>query len=233
MKRNLSNAIRLKLVIAGLGALLGAVPLNAADEAGPKAGETNALAKASANTPPAGATNSVPAAEASAAPTSLDYSAFRVIADRNIFNSGRSSRTARNGERPRQVQVDTFSVVGTLSYAKGDVAFFDGSSALYRRPLKVGESIAGHKVLAITAEEVQLESDGKKVTLKVGGQMRREDEGPWEMASAGVSHNFVSSAAGPGSSSSGSSDSSSGGEVSDALKRLLQKREQELKNENQ
>lgn len=212
------------------GALAGVVAL-AADGAQPQPGGTNAVVKAPTNAPAVTSTNATPVAPESSAPTALDYSAFRMIADRNIFNANRTSRTARSGERARQPVVETFSVVGTMSYAKGDLAFFDGSSGIFRKTLKVGETIAGHKVTAITAEEVSLEAGDKKVTLKVGGQMRREDEGPWEMAAAGISHNVVSSTT--GAAASGASDSGSSGEVSDALKRLLQKREQELKNENQ
>ena len=55
-------------------------------------------------------------------------------------------------------------MVGTMSYAKGEVAFFDGSSALYRKAVKIGETIAGHKVVAVTPDEVRMEADGKPVT---------------------------------------------------------------------
>lgn len=241
MKSSPSITGGVKLGLAGIGAALALLPSLAAEEAAPKATETNSVAPAPAKAvaepvknpaPAAGSTNAAPAT-AEASSTALDYSAFRQIADRNIFNANRSSRSARNGERPKQVQVDTFTVVGTMTYAKGDVAFFDGSSGSYRKAVKLGDSVAGHKVVGITAEEVRLEAGEKKVTLKVGGQMRREDEGPWEMASAGVSHSAAGAAPGSGSGSFGASDGDSGGEVSDVLKRLLQKRAQEEKNENQ
>lgn len=232
MKPNRSIAERLKRFLTGIG-LAGSLGFaGAAEETVSKLGVTNSVPVVSTNTPATSATNSAPAA-VETGPTSLDYSAFRQIADRNIFNAGRSSRSARSGERPRQVQVDTFTVVGTMSYAKGDVAFFDGSSGAYRKAVKLGESIAGHKVIGITAEEVQLEAGEQKVTLKVGGQMRREDEGPWSMSAAGVSHAATSSAPGTTTGASETADGGSDGEVSDVLKRLLQKRAQEEKNENQ
>jgi hypothetical protein len=232
MKPNRSIAERLKRVLSGIGLMVSMGFAGAAEETVSKPGVTNAVPVAGTNAPAGGGTNSAPAA-AESGPTSLDYSAFRQIADRNIFNAGRSSRSARSGERPRQVQVDTFTVVGTMSYAKGDVAFFDGSSGAYRKAVKLGESIAGHKVIGITAEEVQLEAGEQKVTLKVGGQMRREDEGPWSMSAAGVSHAVTSSAPGTTTGAAETADGGSDGEVSDVLKRLLQKRAQEEKNENQ
>lgn len=241
MKASPSIAVGVKFGLAGIGAALALVTCLAADEAVPKAAETNSVVPATAQpaaepaknpVPAAGSTNAVPAT-AESAPAKLDYSSFRQIADRNIFNANRTSRSGRNGERPKQVQVDTFTVVGTMTYAKGDVAFFDGSSGSFRKAVKLGDSVAGHKVVGITAEEVRLEASEKQVTLKVGGQMRREDGGPWEMAAPGVSRSVATGASGSGNGPSEASDGDSGGEVSDVLKRLLQKRAQEEKNENQ
>src|SRR5262245_16650 len=69
---------------------------------------------------------------------SADYSAFKIITDRNIFNPQRHARV--NGqerkEANRPATVDSFSLVGTMSYAKGTFAFFDGSSSEYRKVLK-------------------------------------------------------------------------------------------------
>lgn len=226
---NLLPSIVAKTVWAS--AMLGLVLLLpaawAAEAAGDKPAGTNAPTAAVTNAVPAAGESAAKAAEADSGATSLDFSAFRKIADRNIFNSGRSARTARAGERPRVAQVESFTVVGTMTYAKGDVVFFDGSSGSYRRALKLGDTIAGHKVVAIATEQVELEADGKKFKLNVGGTVRREDEGPWEVSSSGVSHAVAASAPTNGSAES------SGGEVSDVLKRLLQKRAQEEKNENQ
>lgn len=230
---NLNLSIVAKTVWAS--AMLGLVLLRsaawAAEAAGDKPAGTNAPTAAVTNAVPAAGESAAKAAEADSGPTSLDFSAFRKIADRNIFNSGRSARTARAGERPRVAQVESFTLVGTMTYAKGDVVFFDGSSGSYRRALKLGDTIAGHKVVAIATEQVELEADGKKFKLNVGGTVRREDEGPWEVTSSGVSHAVAASA--PANSAAESSGGDAGGEVSDVLKRLLQKRAQEEKNENQ
>lgn len=215
------------LVGASLGLALLLPAGWAAETTGEKPAGTNAPAAAATNSVPAAGESPAKAAEADSGPTSLDFSAFRKIADRNIFNSGRSARSARSGERPRVPRVESLTVVGTMAYGKGDLVFFDGSSGSYRRALKLGDTIAGHKVVAITAEQVELEADGKKFKLNVGGTLRREDEGPWEVSSSGVSHAVAASAP------TNSSAESSGGEVSDVLKRLLQKRAQEEKNENQ
>ncbi len=219
------------LVGASLGLALLLPAGWAAEATGEKPAGTNAPTATATNSVPAAGVSPAKAAEADSGPTSLDFSAFRKIADRNIFNSGRSARSARSGERPRVPQVESLTVVGTMAYGKGDLVFFDGSSGSYRRALKLGDTSAGHKVVAITAEQVELEADGKKFKLNVGGTLRREDEGPWEVSSSGVSHAVAASA--PTNSSAESSGGDAGGEVSDVLKRLLQKRAQEEKNENQ
>lgn len=230
MRTDLSNAARISLAVLALGCALALAPSRAADAPAPVPAATVVAAKAMTNAAAAKApaSTNAPARGVAAAPAAtegIDYASFRQIADRNIFNAGRSSRSARGGEeRPRQPQVDTFTVVGTMSYAKGEVAFFDGSSALYRKAVKTGETIAGHKVVAVTPDEVRLEADGKPVTMKVGAQLRREDEGPWKVAAAGVSH----AVAAPSAASAGDA----GDEAGDVLKRLLQKRQQEEKNEN-
>ncbi len=174
-------------------------------------------------------TNDVPSGS-----VALDYSAFRIIADRNIFNANRSRRAARGEERQtREVRIESFSVVGTLSYTKGDIAFFDGSGAPLRKAIKVGEMIAGHKLVGIGVDEVELEEGGKKLTLKMGAKMQREDEGAWQRIDAPVAGpNSKTGSNSPSNANDTAGSGSSDGGGDDALKRLLEKREKELKNEN-
>lgn len=175
-----------------------------------------------------------------------DYAYFKVVNDRNIFNPGRQpNRPDRPASREvkRTPKVDAFSLVGTLRYEKGDMAFFDGSSSDYRKAHKAGDTIAGYKVLSISDSAVRIEAQGKVTQLKIGSQMRREDDGAWMFAegpyaggitsssSSGGSTSSGSGGASTASSSSGSGSSSGGGSADEILKRLLQKREQEMKNE--
>ncbi len=173
------------------------------------------------NTPPSGS-------------VALDFSAFRIIADRNIFNASRSRRAARGEEGPtREVRIESFSVVGTLSYTKGDIAFFDGSGAAFRKAIKVGEMIAGHKLVAIGIDDVEFERGEKNLTLKMGAKMQREDEGAWQLIDATTAGpNSQTGSSSPSTSNDTASSESSDGGVDDALKRLLEKREKDLKNEN-
>lgn len=153
---------------------------------------------------------------------SRDYAAFKVIIERNIFDATRSARSNRTaGEPHKPNRVDTITLVGILSYEKGPYAFFDGSSAEYKKVLEPGKSIAGYRLAEITSNAVELESGTNKVRLQIGMKMRRED-GEWRVTeSGGAPAEPETSSAGP------SSDSSS--EESDIVKRMMQQREQELK----
>jgi hypothetical protein len=71
-------------------------------------------------------------AEETNAPSRSDYTSFRIIAERNIFNPNRSGRAGRNATRrepEKRKRVESFALVGTLSYEKGQFAFFDGASS--------------------------------------------------------------------------------------------------------
>src|SRR5579862_1681456 len=70
----------------------------------------------------------------------FDYSAFQLIAERNIFDPNRAPRSIRNTTQPKTT--DSFTLVGTMSYEKGIFAFFDGNSSDYKKVLKPDESIA-------------------------------------------------------------------------------------------
>ena len=161
---------------------------------------------------------------------SLDYSAFKMIVDRNIFDPNRFPHApgqVRPTSKPRSA--DYVTLVGTMSYEKGTFAFFDGTSSDYKKALKLTDSIAGYKVTNITPNSVKLAAGTNELNLNVGAQLRREENGPWLLASQ-----FTSYAATPASTSTNGtaatttgSDTTSGGTESDILKRLMQKREKE------
>ena len=70
-----------------------------------------------------------------------------------------------------------------MSYEKGTFAFFDGTSSDYKKALKLTDSIAGYKVTNIAPNSVKLASGTNELELSVGAQLRREEDGPWLLAS--------------------------------------------------
>lgn len=171
-----------------------------------------------------------PALEAADAVTNTssrpDYSAFRIIAERNIFNTNRSARVSRSSrpvERPKTVE--SFSLVGTMSYEKGSFAFFEGTSSAYKKVGSIQDRIAGFTIQEIRPEGVMLKDHTNQFDLTVGMRMQREDDAPWQlMASSEVPPPSARS-----EETSSSSTSSSDSSVSEILRRLKEKREKELK----
>lgn len=154
----------------------------------------------------------------------VDFSNFQVISERNIFNPNRTARH-KHGNRPQTV-ADAFSLVGTMSYAKGTFAFFDGTSSDYRRVVQNAGTIAGYKVTNITPTAVKLANGDKQLVMKVGTQMRREEKGAWQLAATSELPVETTENADVAPTETAASDSDSGG--NDVLKRLMKQREQEL-----
>jgi hypothetical protein len=155
-----------------------------------------------------------------------DFSAFKIISDRNIFDPNRSPRRT-GGPTRRAKSVESVTLVGILSYEKGDFAFFNSSSSEHKKVLKASDTIAGFKLASIGANSVKLSAGRKEVELKIGSQLRREEEGEWTLsaqseASPATPAASLSSAAKP--SEAGAASESGESEV---LKKLRQRREQE------
>ncbi|MDE3066136.1 MAG: hypothetical protein KGJ60_01150 [Verrucomicrobiota bacterium] len=107
-----------------------------------------------------------------------DFAAFQIIRQRNIFNQNRRPHLAARAPRV----VDSFSLVGTMSYAKGNFAFFNGSSPEFRKVLQAGGEIAGFKVAAIAPDCATLLDGTNRLVLKVSAQLRRDDSGQWVLS---------------------------------------------------
>ncbi|MFO1475618.1 MAG: hypothetical protein U1F98_03075 [Verrucomicrobiota bacterium] len=105
-----------------------------------------------------------------------DFSAFRIISDRNIFDPNRRPRIV-SGPAPKVV--DSFSLVGTMDYQKGAFAVFDGNNQEYRRVLEKGGKIDGYTVAVIQPNKVRLVSGTNELELNVGTQVQRSESGEW------------------------------------------------------
>jgi hypothetical protein len=124
------------------------------------------------------------AAASTAAPSTngTDFGVFQIIGQRNIFDPNRVPhiRSTRSAARV----VDSFSFVGTMSYARGTFAFFDGTSPDFRQVLELHGRVAGFEVAAITPKSVTLLSGTNELVLSIGTQVRRDDNGQWMISTA-------------------------------------------------
>jgi hypothetical protein len=157
---------------------------------------------------------------------------FELIIKRNIFDPNRRAPRAKSERPVEKVHVpvvDTIALTGIMTYSKGTFAFFDGSSSMYREAVEVGDAFAGYSVKSISDKQVELEKEDQRLELKIGEQLRREDAGEWKIASNADFTPTSSKEKAPSNDSPPGTDSSqSSNEPSDALKRLLEKRKNEL-----
>lgn len=125
----------------------------------------------------------VAVAQSSNAVAPLSYDSFRTISDHNIFNPNRYVRgTSRPVTRPSTqpaARVEAISLVGVMAYEQGVFAFFDGTKSDYKQALQADGMIGEYKVSHIAPDAVTLRAGTNTFELKVGMQMRREDEGDW------------------------------------------------------
>ena len=159
------------------------------------------------------------------APDARDFSSFKILVERNFFDPNRSPGSRGRADSPRAAKAEFFTLVGTLRYEKGTFAFFDGSSSEYRKVLKPSDAIAGYRIAQIAPDRVRLEADGRQIDLSVGTQMKKPDEGEWQLAGRAESSSQAEAVVDSG----GKKADGSTGEETEVLKRLMQKREQELK----
>ena len=159
-----------------------------------------------------------------------DYNSFRIISERNIFNQTRAphGQAPMSYRRPVPTRTvsDSFSLVGTLAYATNRVAFFDSGNPDYHRALQLGEKIGGYKLVAVLPDSVALDAAGRPFEMKVGMQLRRFAEGGAQLAT--TNETYVAST----NASATAGSTTSGGPAVDAnevLRKLMEKRAQELK----
>jgi hypothetical protein len=127
----------------------------------------------------------------------LDFASFQIIRQRNIFDPSRVPHRRSSSSAARVV--DSFSFVGTMSYAKGNFAFFDGTSPDFRKVLELEGSIADFKVIAITPKSVTMVSGTNETVLPLGTQMRRDDNGHWVVSTETASYASTGSSSASGS----------------------------------
>ncbi len=154
---------------------------------------------------------------------------FKIIPERNIFNPNRRQRSDSRSER-REDPVQFFSLVGAMQYEGKTVAFFDGSRSDFRKAFEKDSSIEGFKLVQISPKSVMLADKTNQFQLSVGMQMRRQGEEAWQMVSGNAAPTLSASNTNlVGSGQKSDSDTGKSGSSDDILKRLLQKREEELK----
>lgn len=156
----------------------------------------------------------------------IDFSTFKILAERNIFDPNRSTRSSRYSapssdtpppsRPPVPTIVETFTLVGTLAYGENQMAFIDGPSSQYKKALRLNDTIAGLKLKSVAANAAAFDNDGKEISLRIGHQLRREDRREWQVntkpttyASAPLAPSGITNTASTSTTNSASADTAS------------------------
>jgi hypothetical protein len=179
----------------------------------------------------ASAARPVPAGAAAAASPANSFEPFAVIAERNIFNPNRTGRTRTTPEE-KPPRVDEITLVGTMEYEKGRIAFFESTDAAFRKTAKEGDAVADFTVQRIAADGVDLTRGEAVTALRVAQQLRRPEGGEWTVTSVAVDAGRREGGAGSARADRGNEPA--GGpaipaDASEVLKRLMRQREKQLK----
>lgn len=168
-------------------------------------------------------TPGTPAPAAAPAPAK-GFDAFLIVVERNIFNPNRTGRTRGDPSAPAPRE-DEIALVGTMAYEKGQVAFFNSPEPAFAKAARVGESVGDFKVQRITAQGVDLLQGDKEVKLNVTDRLRRPPGGEWSVRAAPPPTTTPT----VNLPTTGAAEPEPTGEAAEVLKRLLQKREKQLK----
>lgn len=157
---------------------------------------------------------------------------FKLILDRNIFNPDRRAPRERDKERERQPEPpreESFTLLGTMSYADKQLAFFSGTDSEWSGAVKLGESLANHKVSSVDYDKVILEYEGKIIELSIGAGRLKRGEEAWNTTDQSELNSSRSSSDRMGSNVSDSGEPDlSGLESNDILKQLMERRKQQM-----
>ena len=159
-----------------------------------------------------------PAAAATKAVSPADsFDAFRIIAEKNIFNPNRVGLTRATPEA-KPPRVDEIALVGTVEFGGKRVALFESAEVAFRKTVAEGEALGEFTVRRVGSEGVDLVRGEQVLALRVAQQLRRPEGGDWSVVAA-------PDAPRPEASSTPAIPA----DASDVLKRLMRQREKQLK----
>jgi hypothetical protein len=163
---------------------------------------------------------------ADAADKGPNFDSFRFVRSRNVFDPSRQpGRSTASVKESTDTNGDTYTLTGVLIHEAKAFAFFTGSKQ--SKVVALQDSIGGAKITSIQNSQVELDRNGKQVVVLVGKQVRVREDGTLEIPSAIITPQPESPAPTPISSAKPETDTAPSSS-SDILKRMMEKRQQEL-----
>jgi hypothetical protein len=176
------------------------------------------------------------AASAQSSGRTQGFATFEQLRTKNIFDPNRRAvRPSAPSDAPRPTstrsRASSFTLTGTMVADNQTLAFFSGTRADSGRVLRVGDSVAHFKIAAITGAAVDLEHAGRRTTLPVGRSLEVQgstDPGDSEPEPDEPAPADDQTAAANAAASSSSAPAAAPGGKDEMLRRLMERRQQEL-----
>jgi len=163
------------------------------------------------------------------------FDAFTNVQTRNVFDPQRfgSAAPASQASTAAAAQAaDYVALTGILITGDKSLAFFSGSRVDYDKVMAVDGVIAGAKVTKITPNAIEVDRNGNKISINVGQTVPFDNSAP--VAAPDTSGDSTGSAASAGSAalavaSASPSPNALPSNLSDVMRRMMERRQQELK----
>ena len=165
------------------------------------------------------------------------YNAFKVVKTRNIFDPNRrpvrEAPPPRSSE-PRRPRSSSFTLTGTMVREGRSLAFFNGTRSEFSKVIAIGDAVANYKITAIEPGQVELDRDGKKLTLQIGKPFQIEsvpgappepDEPEEAAPTEGADGTKTTDASAPPSASAPPAGGDAKGEI---LRKMMERRAKEI-----
>jgi hypothetical protein len=172
-----------------------------------------------------------------------EFKDFKIILDRNVFDPSRSQRSSRE-ERGRRVQPpDRLALMGVLIDNGKAVAFFEGSQREYNTELQRGETIDGYTITNIRTDRLIMQKGNQRIDLPVGSSLTKRSGEDWALSSREASEessprygssdkdSVTSGSIASGAQERSTASSVNEGSSNDIMKKLMERRRQEVNNE--
>ncbi len=113
-----------------------------------------------------------------------DDQSFEIICKRNIFDANRRPEVQPTTqsiplETPKPVRREYIRLTGTVLSSGQSTAFFSGEVSGRKA---VGDSLDDLRIEKVNVNDVLLQGKNTSLTLAVGKQIMRENEGPWQIS---------------------------------------------------
>jgi len=154
-----------------------------------------------------------------------EFSDFRIILERNIFDPDRRAKPAFSNASPQPTPVPTEEIrlVGTVINKGEAIAFFKGSDSSFNGQWKQGDTIAGLRIKEIGTRGLILENQRQKIEMKVGAGITTSNREKWTLTTKPAITDYHKK-----DKTDIKQEQKTDNNASDILKKLMERRKQEI-----